>query len=125
MLTTLPLLVPRSRKSRSYTSSPPSQAPLWSVTGPLLPLRSRDKRKCRGIRSTVGCTYIKEGRLDSYDLRSVSVGSSTSSPAFFLHYFEVSAQCLVLENVCGSRTLYCTSGLPRTPSVKSNRFNWV
>jgi hypothetical protein len=34
MLTTHPLLVPRSRKSRSCTSSHPN-APLWSVTGPL------------------------------------------------------------------------------------------
>jgi hypothetical protein len=34
MLTTHPLLVPRLRKSRSYTSSHPD-APLWSVTGPL------------------------------------------------------------------------------------------
>jgi hypothetical protein len=34
MLTTHPLLVPRLRKSRSYTSSHPN-APLWSVTGPL------------------------------------------------------------------------------------------
>jgi hypothetical protein len=33
MLTTHPLLVPRLRKSRSYTSSHPN-APLWSVTGP-------------------------------------------------------------------------------------------
>jgi hypothetical protein len=33
MLTTHPLLVPRLRKSRSYTSSH-SNAPLWSVTGP-------------------------------------------------------------------------------------------
>jgi hypothetical protein len=36
MLTTHPLLVPRFRKSRSYTSSHPN-APLWSVTGPLYP----------------------------------------------------------------------------------------
>jgi hypothetical protein len=36
MLTTRPLLVPRLRKSRSYTSSYPN-APLWSVTGPLYP----------------------------------------------------------------------------------------
>jgi hypothetical protein len=34
MLTTHPLLVPRLRKSRSYTSCHPD-APLWSVTGPL------------------------------------------------------------------------------------------
>jgi hypothetical protein len=34
MLTTHPLLVPRFRKSRSYTSSHPN-APLWTVTGPL------------------------------------------------------------------------------------------
>jgi hypothetical protein len=34
MLTIHPLLVPRLRKSRSYTSSHPN-APLWSVTGPL------------------------------------------------------------------------------------------
>jgi hypothetical protein len=34
MLTTHPLLVPRLRKSRSYTSSHPN-APLWSVTEPL------------------------------------------------------------------------------------------
>jgi hypothetical protein len=34
MLTTHPLLVPRLRKSRSYTSCHPN-APLWSVTGPL------------------------------------------------------------------------------------------
>jgi hypothetical protein len=34
MLTTHPLLVPRLRKSRSYTYSHPN-APLWSVTGPL------------------------------------------------------------------------------------------
>jgi hypothetical protein len=34
MLTTHPLLVPRLRKSRSYTSSH-TNAPLWSVTGPL------------------------------------------------------------------------------------------
>jgi hypothetical protein len=34
MLTTHPLLVPRLRKSRSYTSSHPN-ASLWSVTGPL------------------------------------------------------------------------------------------
>jgi hypothetical protein len=34
MLTTLPLLVPRLRNSRSYTSCHPN-APLWSVTGPL------------------------------------------------------------------------------------------
>jgi hypothetical protein len=34
MLTTHPLLVPRLRNSRSYTSSHPT-APLWSVTGPL------------------------------------------------------------------------------------------
>jgi hypothetical protein len=34
MLTTHPLLVPRIRKSRSYTSCHPN-APLWSVTGPL------------------------------------------------------------------------------------------
>jgi hypothetical protein len=34
MLTTHPLLVPRLRKSRSYTSSHPN-APLWSITGPL------------------------------------------------------------------------------------------
>jgi hypothetical protein len=33
MLTTHPLLVPRLRKSRSYTSCHPD-APLWSVTGP-------------------------------------------------------------------------------------------
>jgi hypothetical protein len=35
MLTTHPLLVPRLRKSRSYTSCH-THAPLWSVTGPLL-----------------------------------------------------------------------------------------
>jgi hypothetical protein len=35
MLTTHALLVPRLRKSRSYTSCHPN-APLWSVTGPLL-----------------------------------------------------------------------------------------
>jgi hypothetical protein len=34
MLTTYPLLVPRLRKSRSYTSCHPN-APLWSITGPL------------------------------------------------------------------------------------------
>jgi hypothetical protein len=34
MLTTHPLLVPRLRKCRSYTSCHPN-APLWSVTGPL------------------------------------------------------------------------------------------
>jgi hypothetical protein len=34
MLTTHPLLVPRLRKGRSYTSCHPN-APLWSVTGPL------------------------------------------------------------------------------------------
>jgi hypothetical protein len=34
MLTTHPLLVPRLRKSGSYTSCHPN-APLWSVTGPL------------------------------------------------------------------------------------------
>jgi hypothetical protein len=34
MLTAHPLLVPRLRKSRSYTSCNPD-APLWSVTGPL------------------------------------------------------------------------------------------
>jgi hypothetical protein len=34
MLTAHPLLVPRLRKSRSYTSCHPI-APLWSVTGPL------------------------------------------------------------------------------------------
>jgi hypothetical protein len=34
ILTTHPLLVPRIRKSRSYTSCHPN-APLWSVTGPL------------------------------------------------------------------------------------------
>jgi hypothetical protein len=34
MLTTHPLLVPRLRNSRSYTSCHPN-APLWSVTGPL------------------------------------------------------------------------------------------
>jgi hypothetical protein len=34
MLTTHPLLVPRLRKSRGYTSGHPD-APLWSVTGPL------------------------------------------------------------------------------------------
>jgi hypothetical protein len=34
MLTTHPLLVPRSRNSRSYTSCHPN-APLWSVRGPL------------------------------------------------------------------------------------------
>jgi hypothetical protein len=34
ILTTHPLLVPRLRKSRSYTSSHPNE-PLWSVTGPL------------------------------------------------------------------------------------------
>jgi hypothetical protein len=34
MLTTHPLLVPRLRKSRSYTSSHPN-SPLWSVTGPI------------------------------------------------------------------------------------------
>jgi hypothetical protein len=34
MLTTHPLLVPRLRKSRSYTSSD-TNVPLWSVTGPL------------------------------------------------------------------------------------------
>jgi hypothetical protein len=34
MLTTHPLLVPRLRKSMSYTASHPI-APLWSVTGPL------------------------------------------------------------------------------------------
>jgi hypothetical protein len=34
MLTTHPLLVPRSRKSRSCTTCHPN-APLWSVTGPL------------------------------------------------------------------------------------------
>jgi hypothetical protein len=34
MLTTHPLLVPRLRKSRIYTSCHPN-APLWSVTGPL------------------------------------------------------------------------------------------
>jgi hypothetical protein len=34
MLTTHPLLVPRLRKSRSYTSCHPN-APLCSVTGPL------------------------------------------------------------------------------------------
>jgi hypothetical protein len=39
MLTTHPLLVPRLRKSRSYTSCHPN-APLWSVTGPLYLLRS-------------------------------------------------------------------------------------
>jgi hypothetical protein len=33
MLTTHPLLVPRSRKSRSCTSCHPN-APLWGVTGP-------------------------------------------------------------------------------------------
>jgi hypothetical protein len=33
MLTTHPLLVPRLRKSRSYTSCHP-EAPLWTVTGP-------------------------------------------------------------------------------------------
>jgi hypothetical protein len=36
MLTTHPLLVPRLRNSRSYTSCHPD-APLWSVTGPLYP----------------------------------------------------------------------------------------
>jgi hypothetical protein len=36
MQTTHPLLVPRLRKSRSYTSCHPN-APLWSVTGPLYP----------------------------------------------------------------------------------------
>jgi hypothetical protein len=34
MLTPHPLLVPRLRKSRSYTSCHPD-APLWGVTGPL------------------------------------------------------------------------------------------
>jgi hypothetical protein len=34
MLTAHPLLVPRLRKSRSYTSCHPN-APLWSVTGPI------------------------------------------------------------------------------------------
>jgi hypothetical protein len=34
MLTTHPLLVPRLKKSRSYTSCHPD-APLWSITGPL------------------------------------------------------------------------------------------
>jgi hypothetical protein len=34
MLTTHPLLVPRLKKSRSYTSCHPN-AHLWSVTGPL------------------------------------------------------------------------------------------
>jgi hypothetical protein len=34
ILTTHPLLVPRLRKSRSYTSCHPN-APIWSVTGPL------------------------------------------------------------------------------------------
>jgi hypothetical protein len=34
MLTTHPLLMPRLRKSRSYTSCHPN-APLWSLTGPL------------------------------------------------------------------------------------------
>jgi hypothetical protein len=34
MLTTHHLLVPRLRKSRSYTSSTPN-APLWSIMGPL------------------------------------------------------------------------------------------
>jgi hypothetical protein len=34
MLTTHPVLVPRLRKSRSYTPCHPD-APLWSVTGPL------------------------------------------------------------------------------------------
>jgi hypothetical protein len=34
MLTTHPLLVPRLRKSRSYTSCHPN-APLWNVTGPV------------------------------------------------------------------------------------------
>jgi hypothetical protein len=45
MLTTHNLLVPRLRKSRSYTSCHPD-APLWSVTGPLL--RSKIEGRCRG-----------------------------------------------------------------------------
>jgi hypothetical protein len=37
MLTTHPLLMPRLRKSRSYTSSHP-KVPLWSVKGPFFTL---------------------------------------------------------------------------------------
>jgi hypothetical protein len=43
MLTAHPLLVPRLRKSRSYTSCHPD-APLWSVTGAILPTLQFMKR---------------------------------------------------------------------------------
>jgi hypothetical protein len=57
MLTTHPLLVPRLRKSRSYTSCHPD-APLWSVTGPLY------------ILPFIGLHALLKPEIDSHWLRT-------------------------------------------------------
>jgi hypothetical protein len=65
MLTTHPLLVPRLRNSRSYTSCHPD-APLWSVTGPLFYLWFYNKQTRDGEPKKVGETKVLFRRIQTY-----------------------------------------------------------
>jgi hypothetical protein len=68
MLTSHPLLVPSSRKSRSYTSSHPN-APLWSVTGPLFSFLYADFTSCFVRRGTCSLTLKEELGLKVFENR--------------------------------------------------------
>jgi hypothetical protein len=72
MLTTHPLLVPRLRKSRSYTSWHPN-APLWSVTGPLLLFLSGPQFHSHQIPSAFPASGSK------YERKATVVSCSVSS----------------------------------------------
>jgi hypothetical protein len=81
MLTTHPLLVPRLRKSRSYTSCH-SKAPLWSIIGPL-------------YLYTIFCIQYK---LIIHQLHSTSQYSNSSSAVTWLLTYSVDHPC---HCVCG------------------------
>jgi hypothetical protein len=59
MLTAHPLLVPRLRKSRSYTSCHPN-APLWSVTGPLYHYITVTETNRVGKSLQINCVLTKQ-----------------------------------------------------------------
>jgi hypothetical protein len=76
MLTTQPLLVPRVRKSRSYTSCHPD-APLWSVTGPNY-LFQHLSRRYRTRPATDNARHLGENRWRPYSLRNQTGASKRS-----------------------------------------------
>jgi hypothetical protein len=62
MLTTHPLPVPRLRKSRSYTSCH-SNAPLWSVTGPLYLYLLLNLRRRVHLEKLISAQFVRKVNL--------------------------------------------------------------